>query len=186
MKGIVLAGGAGTRLDPITRVASKQLQPVYDKPMIYYPLATLMEAGISRDPPHLHTARRPTFQRRCSATGAVWGSRIEYAVQARAEGIAQAFLVGEVRRHGESVALVLGDNIFYGALGLDEIVEGFADGALIFGYPVRDPVRYGVVEFDDDGKVLSLEEKPARPRSNAGRPRLLPLRRPGSWRWPRS
>jgi glucose-1-phosphate thymidylyltransferase len=169
VKGIVLAGGAGTRLDPMTRVASKQLQPVYDKPMVYYPLATLMEAGISEmlliSTPH----DIPRFQD-LLGDGAPWGISIEYAVQDQPGGIAQAFLVGESFVGTEPVALILGDNIFHGALGLAEIVEGFSNGALVFGYPVSDPVRYGVVELADDGKVLSLEEKPARPRSNLAVP----------------
>jgi glucose-1-phosphate thymidylyltransferase len=169
VKGIVLAGGAGTRLDPMTRVASKQLQPVYDKPMVYYPLATLMEAGISEmlliSTPH----DTPRFQD-LLGDGAPWGISIEYAVQDHPGGIAQAFLVGESFVGTEPVALILGDNIFHGALGLAEIVEGFSNGALVFGYPVSDPVRYGVVELADDGKVLSLEEKPAHPKSNLAVP----------------
>jgi glucose-1-phosphate thymidylyltransferase len=169
VKGIVLAGGAGTRLDPMTRVASKQLQPVYDKPMVYYPLATLMEAGISEvlliSTPH----DIPRFQD-LLGDGAPWGISIDYAVQDHPGGIAQAFLVGESFVGSEPVALILGDNIFHGALGLAEIVEGFSNGALVFGYPVSDPVRYGVVELADDGKVLSLEEKPARPKSNLAVP----------------
>jgi glucose-1-phosphate thymidylyltransferase len=169
MKGIVLAGGSGTRLDPMTRVASKQLQPVYDKPMIYYPLATLMEAGISDilliSTPH----DTPRFED-LLGDGSPWGLSIEYAVQERPGGIAQAFLVGDSFVGAEPVALILGDNIFHGALGLAEIVEGFTGGALVFGYPVSDPVRYGVVELADDGKVLSLEEKPAKPKSNLAVP----------------
>ena len=162
MKGIVLAGGAGTRLDPMTRVASKQLQPVYDKPMIYYPLATLMEAGIAEilliSTPH----DTPRFED-LLGDGTPRGISIEYAIQERPGGIAQAFLVGESFVGTDPVALILGDNIFHGALGLAEIVEEFAGGALVFGYPVSDPVRYGVVELADDGKVLSLEEKPSKP-----------------------
>jgi glucose-1-phosphate thymidylyltransferase len=169
VKGIVLAGGAGTRLDPMTRVASKQLQPVYDKPMIYYPLATLMEAGISEilliSTPH----DTPRFED-LLGDGKPWGLSIEYAVQERPGGIAQAFLVGDSFVGTDPVALILGDNIFHGSLGLAEIVAEFTSGALVFGYPVSDPVRYGVVELADDGKVLSLEEKPERPKSNLAVP----------------
>jgi glucose-1-phosphate thymidylyltransferase len=169
VRGIILAGGAGTRLDPMTRVASKQLQPVYDKPMVYYPLATLMEAGISEilliSTPH----DTPRFGD-LLGDGAPWGISIEYAVQEHPGGIAQAFLVGASFVGTDPVALILGDNIFHGALGLAEIVEGFVGGALVFGYPVSDPVRYGVVELADDGKVLSLEEKPAKPKSNLAVP----------------
>jgi glucose-1-phosphate thymidylyltransferase len=169
VKGIVLAGGAGSRLDPMTRVASKQLQPVYDKPMIYYPLATLMEAGISEilliSTPH----DTPRFED-LLGDGTPWGLSIGYAVQESPGGIAQAFLVGEAFVGTDPVALILGDNIFYGALGLAEIVDGFTSGALVFGYPVSDPARYGVVELAKDGKVLSLEEKPAKPKSNLAVP----------------
>ena len=153
----------------MTRVASKQLQPVYDKPMIYYPLATLMEAGIDEilliSTPH----DTPRFED-LLGDGTPWGISIEYAIQERPGGIAQAFLVGESFVGTDPVALILGDNIFHGALGLAEIVEGFAGGALVFGYPVSDPVRYGVVELADDGKVLSLEEKPSKPKSNLAVP----------------
>jgi glucose-1-phosphate thymidylyltransferase len=169
MRGIVLAGGAGTRLHPITQVASKQLQPVYDKPMIHYPLATLMLAGIREilviSTPH----DLPRFQE-LLGDGDQWGIRLSYAVQAQPQGIAQAFLVGEQFIEGDDVCLILGDNIFYGRIRLDELVRDFSGGALIFGYPVRDPERYGVVEFGPDGRVLSLEEKPARPRSNLAIP----------------
>jgi glucose-1-phosphate thymidylyltransferase len=171
VKGIVLAGGAGTRLHPLTLVASKQLQPVYDKPMIYYPLATLMLAGI-REILLISTPQdTPRFQK-LLGDGAQWGLSIDYAVQVRPGGIAQAFLVGEGFVAGEPVALILGDNLFYGRMQLDEIVAGFRGGALIFGYPVHDPQRYGVVEFGPDGRVLSLEEKPKEPRSSLAVPGL--------------
>jgi len=169
VKGIVLAGGAGTRLDPMTRVASKQLQPVYDKPMVYYPLATLMEAGISEILLISTPQDIPRFED-LLGDGTPWGLSIDYAVQERPGGIAQAFLVGESFVSTDPVALILGDNIFHGALGLAEIVEEFTGGAIVFGYPVSDPARYGVVELADDGKVLSLEEKPSRARSNLAVP----------------
>ncbi len=169
MKGIVLAGGAGSRLHPLTQVASKQLQPVYDKPMIYYPLATLMLAGI-RDVLLISTPSDvPRFQS-LLGDGRAWGITLRYAVQAEPKGIAQAFLVGESFVAGGDVALTLGDNIFYGRMRLDEIVRDFASGAVIFGYPVRDPERYGVVEFDETSKVVSLVEKPKQPRSNLAVP----------------
>jgi glucose-1-phosphate thymidylyltransferase len=169
VKGIVLAGGAGTRLDPITRVASKQLQPVYDKPMVYYPLATLFEAGIREilliSTPH----DTPRFEA-LLGDGDPWGVSISYAVQDHPGGIAQAFLVGRDFIAGDRVALILGDNIFHGNLGLEGIVDGFESGAIIFGYPVSDPQRYGVVEMDSGGRALSLEEKPIHPRSNLAVP----------------
>ncbi len=170
-KGIVLAGGAGNRLYPLTLVASKQLQPVYDKPMIYYPLATLMMAGIVDiliiSTPH----DTPRFEA-LLGDGSRWGIRIAYRVQPEPQGIAQAFLVGEEFIEGEPVCLILGDNIFYGKVGLDAIVREFAGGAIIFGYRVHDPERYGVVEFDVAGKVISMEEKPAVPKSNFAVPGL--------------
>lgn len=169
MKGIVLAGGAGTRLDPITRVASKQLQPVYDKPMIYYPMATLLEAGIREillisTPPDI-----PRFED-LLGDGRQWGVDITYAVQEHPGGIARAFLVGEDFIENDSVALILGDNIFYGNFGLDEIVADFVDGAVIFGYRVSNPTRYGVVAIDERGMATSLEEKPSKPKSNLAVP----------------
>jgi glucose-1-phosphate thymidylyltransferase len=169
LKGIVLAGGAGSRLHPLTLVASKQLQPVYDKPMIYYPLSTLMLAGIQEILIISTPEDTPRF-RELLGNGAAWGVELSYAVQAKPEGIAQAFLVGEDFIAGEDVALILGDNILYGRIELDQLVRDFDGGALIFGYPVHDPERYGVVEFSPEGKVLSLEEKPKRPRTNLAVP----------------
>ena len=171
MKGIVLAGGAGSRLDPITRVASKQLQPVYDKPMIYYPLATLMQAGI-RDILLITTPHDVARFESLLGNGAQWGIQLAYAVQPEPKGIAQAFLIGESFIGGDPVTLILGDNIFYGRIGLAEIVQSFSGGAFVFGYPVRDAERYGVVEFDADGRAISLEEKPARPKSRFAVPGL--------------
>jgi glucose-1-phosphate thymidylyltransferase len=169
LKGIVLAGGAGSRLDPITRVASKQLQAVYDKPMVYYPLATLMEAGITDVLVISTPADIPRFES-LLGDGGQWGLSISYAVQDAPEGIAQAFLIGEPFVGGEKVALILGDNIFHGNLGLDQVVDTFDEGAVIFGYPVSDPERYGVVEMNDEGMAISLEEKPSSPRTNLAVP----------------
>ena len=170
-KGIILAGGAGSRLYPLTLVASKQLQPVYDKPMIYYPLATLMMAGIN-DVLIISTPQdTPRFEALLGG-GSRWGIRITYRVQPEPKGIAQAFLVGEEFIAGGPVCLILGDNIFYGKMGLDAIVREFTGGAVIFGYRVHDPERYGVVEFDATGKAISIEEKPAAPRSNYAVPGL--------------
>jgi glucose-1-phosphate thymidylyltransferase len=170
-KGIILAGGAGSRLYPLTLVASKQLQPVYDKPMIYYPLATLMTAGISDilliSTPH----DTPRFQA-LLGDGSRWGIKLSYKVQPEPKGIAQAFLVGEEFIDNQPVCLILGDNIFYGKMNLDRIVAEFQGGARIFGYPVHDPERYGVVEFDASGTVISIEEKPKQPRSHYAVPGL--------------
>ena len=170
-KGIILAGGAGSRLYPLTLVASKQLQPVYDKPMIYYPLATLMMAGISDiliiSTPH----DTPRFQT-LLGDGSRWGLTLSYQVQPEPKGIAQAFLVGEEFIADQGVALILGDNIFYGKMELDRIVREFTGGATIFGYYVNDPERYGVVEFDENGRAIGIEEKPAQPRTNYAVPGL--------------
>jgi glucose-1-phosphate thymidylyltransferase len=167
MRGIILAGGSGTRLYPLTRSVSKQLVPVYNKPMIYYPLSTLMLAGI-RDILVITTPEDQAPFQRLLGDGGELGLRIQYAVQARPEGIAQAFLIGADFVGSDAVALALGDNIFYGH-GLPEQLERTsrrAEGATIFSYHVRDPARYGVVEFDGRGRAISLEEKPARPRSS--------------------
>jgi len=171
MKGLILAGGAGSRLYPLTLVASKQLQPVYDKPMIYHPLTTLIEGGVREicliSTPH----DLPRFKQ-LLGDGSRMGISIEYREQAKPEGIAQAFLIAESFIGNDAVALILGDNIFYGNNGFGEAFAEFTSGATIFGYHVHDPERYGVVEFDADGKAISIEEKPKEPKSNYAVPGL--------------
>ncbi len=167
MKGIILAGGSGTRLYPLTRSLSKQLLPVYDKPMIYYPLSTLMTAGI-RDILIITTPQDQGQFMELLDDGSQWGVNVQYTVQPNPEGIAQAFLLAEDFLDGDSACLVLGDNIFYGH-GLDETLQHLAkqsQGGTIFGYYVRDPERYGVVSFDASGAVGDIEEKPSKPKSN--------------------
>jgi glucose-1-phosphate thymidylyltransferase len=170
-KGIILAGGAGTRLYPLTLVASKQLQPVYDKPMIYYPLSTLMRAGV-RDILIISTPQdTPRFEA-LLGDGSRWGIQLSYLVQPEPKGIAQAFLVGAEFIDQQPVALILGDNIFYGKMELTRIFSEFQSGARVFGYLVNDPERYGVVEFDRHGQAIGIEEKPARPKSRYAVPGL--------------
>ncbi|HYG22362.1 MAG TPA: glucose-1-phosphate thymidylyltransferase RfbA [Verrucomicrobiae bacterium] len=171
MKGIILAGGAGSRLFPLTLVASKQLQPVYDKPMVYYPLTTLIEGGIREfcliSTPH----DLPRF-RQLLGDGSAWGLSIDYREQSKPEGIAQAFLIAESFIGNDAVTLILGDNVFYGGDSFQRAFSEFKQGATIFGYHVNDPERYGVVEFDASGRAISIEEKPQQPKSNYAVPGL--------------
>lgn len=167
MKGIILAGGSGTRLYPLTKSVSKQLMPVYDKPMIYYPLSTLMLAGV-QDVLIITTPEDQGQFMQLLGDGSQWGISLQYEVQPKPEGLAQAFIIGEQFIGSDSVCLVLGDNIFYGH-GLAEKLQNSAkleNGAIIFGYYVRDPERYGVVNFDKQGRVVDIEEKPTKPKSN--------------------
>ncbi|MCE5228344.1 glucose-1-phosphate thymidylyltransferase RfbA [bacterium] len=170
-KGIILAGGAGTRLYPLTLVASKQLQPVYDKPMIYYPLTTLMLGGIRQVCLISTPADLPRFEA-LLGDGRQWGIEITYREQAAPKGIAQAFLIAEEFIAGDPVALILGDNIFYGHFEFDKLFRSFMSGGHIFADPVNDPERYGVVEFDDNCRVISIEEKPKSPKSRYAVPGL--------------
>ena len=171
MRGMMLAGGAGTRLFPLSQVSSKQLQAVYDKPMIYYPLATLMTAGIREIHLISSPADLPIFER-VLGDGQQWGISLSYSVQPNPGGIAEAVLIGEEFVGDQPFSLILGDNIFHGPIGLDIEVAGFVSGAVIWGYPVEDPQRYGVVEIDSSGSVLSIEEKPNNPRSDLAVPGL--------------
>lgn len=171
MKGIILAGGAGSRLYPLTLVASKQLQPVYDKPMVYYPLTTLIEGGV-REICLISTPQDLPRFNQLLGDGSRFGLKIEYREQARPEGIAQAFLIAESFIGNDPVTLILGDNIFYGGDVFTRAFSDFKTGATIFGYHVHDPERYGVVEFDAQGKAVSIEEKPKCPKSNYAVPGL--------------
>src|ERR1043166_9284395 len=171
MKGIILAGGAGSRLFPLTLVASKQLQPVYDKPMVYYPVTTLIEGGI-RDICLISTPQALPRYGQLLGNGSSWGLQFEYREQPRPGGIAQAFLIAESFIGKDCVTLILGDNVFYGGDSFQKSFTEFRKGATIFGYHVNDPERYGVVEFDHKGQAISIEEKPKQPKSNYAVPGL--------------
>ena len=170
-KGIILAGGYGTRLYPLTQNTSKHLLPVYEKPMIYYPLSTLMLAGI-RKIAIISTPRDVPQYRDLLGDGKAWGLEITYFEQDKPKGIAHAFIVCRDFIAGDPVTLMLGDNLFYGNMRLEEVYGNFEKGAMVFGYPVKDPERFGIIEFDEDGVVINLEEKPSAPRSNYAVPGL--------------